>query len=110
MLIHDRSESSHTLDDALGWLRAEGQPKVPRATAIGMEVMLPADQPGVGTTHANNRYDHFLISADLADEEAVMCRIKTYAGENLDLAKKVSDHLPVVAWFRVDEAFKDREE
>jgi hypothetical protein len=37
------------------------------AQAIGMVVMVPTGQEGVGTTHANNRYDHFLVSKDLAD-------------------------------------------
>ena len=32
------------------------------AQAIGMVVMVPAGQDGIGTTHANNRYDHFLVS------------------------------------------------
>ena len=80
------------------------------ADDLGLEVMTPADQDGVGTTHSikNNRYDHFLISPDLAEEEAVMCRIVTYSGEDLLLAKKTSDHLPVVAWFRISEHFRDR--
>jgi len=40
------------------------------AETLSMSVMIPACQEGVGTTHAGNRYDHFLISPDLADEEA----------------------------------------
>ena len=66
-------------------------------------------QDGIGTTHAGNRYDHFLISQDLADEEAMTCRIEVYSGDDLTIAEKVSDHLPVVAWFRTDEGFRDRE-
>ena len=79
------------------------------AEAIGMLVMVPPGQDGVGTTHAGNRYDHFLISQDLADEEAITCRIETYTGDDLEVAKKVSDHLPVIAWFRKDGSFRDRE-
>jgi exonuclease III len=79
------------------------------AQAIGMLVMVPPGQDGVGTTHAGNRYDHFLISKDLADEEAITCRIETYSGDALEMAKPVSDHVPVIAWFRTDEAFRDRE-
>jgi len=78
------------------------------AQAIGMEVMDPADQTGVGTTHAGNRYDHFLISPDLAKEEAVRCCIVTYSGSDLKIAKKVSDHLPVLALFKADEQYRDR--
>ena len=68
---------------------------------------MPKGQEGVGTTHANNRYDHFLISPDLAKEEAVSCRIQTFEGEDLETAKRVSDHLPVVAVFDTDEDFGD---
>jgi endonuclease/exonuclease/phosphatase family metal-dependent hydrolase len=78
------------------------------AQAIGMVVMVPAGQDGIGTTHANNRYDHFLVSPDLANEEAVSCRIHTFTGEDLEIAKRVSDHLPVLATFQADDLFRDR--
>lgn len=78
------------------------------AQSIGMEVMVPADQDGVGTTHAGNRYDHFLVSPDLANEEAVRCCIVTFAGSDLKRAKKVSDHLPVLALFNADAQYRDR--
>jgi hypothetical protein len=77
------------------------------ADSIGMVVMVPSGQTGVGTTHAGNRYDHFLISPDLANEEAVEARIVTFSGSELTTAKQVSDHLPVTAWFRTDEQFRD---
>jgi hypothetical protein len=48
-----------------------------------MEVMVPPGQDGVGTTHAGNRYDHFLISQDLESEEAIACEIKTFPGEDI---------------------------
>lgn len=79
------------------------------ADSIGMKVMVPSGQDGVGTTHAGNRYDHFLISPDLADEEAVSCRIQTFTGDDLETAKSVSDHLPVLALFRAQSKFRDRE-
>jgi endonuclease/exonuclease/phosphatase family metal-dependent hydrolase len=79
------------------------------AESIGMKVMAPLGQEGVGTTHAGNRYDHFLISPDLANEEAVTCKIQTFTGNDLEIAKRVSDHLPVLAFFRTDARFKDRQ-
>jgi exonuclease III len=63
----------------------------------------------VGTTHANNRYDHFLVSPDLASEEALSCGIQTFAGADLEIAKRVSDHLPVLARFSTDTKYKDRD-
>lgn len=78
------------------------------AQAIGLKVMVPAGQVGVGTTHAGNRYDHFLVSPDLASEEAVDCRIETFSGADLATATAVSDHLPVTARFRTDGEFRDR--
>jgi endonuclease/exonuclease/phosphatase family metal-dependent hydrolase len=80
----------------------------PLARDIGMVVMVPASQDGQGTTHAGNRYDHFLISPDLANEEAVSAHIETFAGDDLAVAKQVSDHLPVVATFKTDDQFKDK--
>jgi len=76
------------------------------ADSIGMEVMVPPGQDGVGTTHAGNRYDHFLISPDLESEEAIACEIKTFLGE--EIAEEVSDHLPVLAVFSTQPRFKDR--
>ena len=78
------------------------------AESIGMVVMVPLGQDGVGTTHAGNRYDHFLISPDLANEEALSCRIQTFAGDDLEIAKTVSDHLPVIASFKADLIYRDK--
>ncbi len=78
------------------------------AEALGLIVMVPAGQDGVGTTYAGNRYDWFLISPDLAREEAVSCRIVTFPDPDLPTAKSVSDHRPVEAVFRTDPAFRDR--
>lgn len=77
------------------------------AAALGMRVMVPAGQDGVGTTDGNNRYDHFLVTPDLADEEMVSCRIRTYPGD--ETAWEVSDHLPVLAVFSTAGAYKDRD-
>ena len=77
------------------------------AESIGMQVMIPVAQDGVGTTHAGNRYDHFLISPDLANEEAVACQIHTFADD--EIAEKVSDHIPVVAVFRTKSKYRDRQ-
>ncbi|HQH54688.1 MAG TPA: hypothetical protein PKY01_19830 [Candidatus Hydrogenedentes bacterium] len=79
------------------------------ASTIGMVVMLPEDQKGVGTTDGGNRNDHFLISRDLAEEEAVSCRIETFDGHDETLVFRVSDHLPVLARFRTGEIFRDRD-
>ena len=78
------------------------------AATLGLAVVASPGQDGVGTTHAGNRYDHFLVSPDLANEEAVTCRIMTFSGSDLESAKRVSDHVPVVARFRTDERFRDR--
>lgn len=78
------------------------------AASLGLTVVASPGQEGVGTTHAGNRYDWFLVSPDLASEEAETCRVITFAGDDLAIAKKVSDHMPVVAAFRTDAAFMDR--
>lgn len=78
------------------------------ATDVGLKVLVPAGQDGVGTTHAGNRYDHFLVSDDLMREEAISAHIETFTGADLVTAKRVSDHLPVVATFRTDARFRDR--
>jgi endonuclease/exonuclease/phosphatase family metal-dependent hydrolase len=78
------------------------------ANSTGMVVMVPKGQDGVGTTHAGNRYDHFLVSPDLAKEEAVSCRIETFTGEDDRIAESVSDHVPVVAYFSTDAKYQDR--
>jgi endonuclease/exonuclease/phosphatase family metal-dependent hydrolase len=78
------------------------------AQATGLVVMVPAGQDGVGTTYAGNRYDHFLVSPDLASEEAVGAHIETFAGDDLAAAKETSDHMPVTTRFRTDERFRDK--
>lgn len=77
------------------------------AEALGMEVMIPAGQDGVGTTDGNNRYDHFLITPDLANEEAIACEIQTYPDD--PLVWQVSDHLPVLAVFSTQSRYRDRD-
>jgi len=78
------------------------------AASLGLTVLASPGQEGVGTTHAGNRYDWFLVSPDLASEEAETCRVITFAGDDLAIARKVSDHMPVVAAFRTDATFRDR--
>ena len=78
------------------------------AASLGLTVMASPGQEGVGTTQAGKRYDWFLVSPDLATEEAETCRIITFAGDDLEVAKKVSDHLPVMATFKTDGKFRDR--
>lgn len=77
------------------------------STQIGMEVMEPENQEGVGTMHTGNRYDYFLISPDLVSEEAQTCHIKVFSGSDLEIAKQVSDHLPVLAHFSDALEFSD---
>ena len=92
----------------VGDFNTQGQAIQELATSIGMMVMTPTGQDGLGTTHAGNRYDHFLISPDLANEEAINCRIHSFTGDDLTIAKRVSDHLPVIAFFKTDLQYKDR--
>jgi endonuclease/exonuclease/phosphatase family metal-dependent hydrolase len=90
-----------------GDFNTEGQDIEDLANSIGLIVFSPAGQEGIGTTYAGHRYDHFLISPDLANEEAVSCHINTFTSD-LETAKKVSDHLPVTAIFKTDLKFKDK--
>lgn len=80
------------------------------ARELGMVVLLPAGQDDVGTTHAGNRYDHFVVSLDLAEEEAAghAARIITFEGPDLSVARTVSDHLPIQASFSRAERYRDR--
>ena len=72
-----------------------------------MVVMVPVGQEGIGTTVGNNRYDHFLISPDLANEEAIAFEIQMFGEE--EIAWEVPDNVPVVAVFGADSKFRDRE-
>lgn len=74
---------------------------------LGMEVMEPENQEGVGTMHTGNRYDYFLISPDLVSEEAQTCHIEVFGESELAIAKQVSDHLPVIAYFSNALEFSD---
>lgn len=91
-----------------GDFNTEGKDIEDLADSIGMIVLAPVGQDGIGTTYAGHSYDHFLISPDLANEEAVSCHINTF-GADLETAKKVSDHMPVTAVFKTDSKFKDRQ-
>jgi len=76
------------------------------AQSIGMIVIDTSNKQG--TTHAGNRYDYFLCSPDLANEEIVSCWIETFTGADLEKAKAVSDHLPVQILLRTEEGYRDR--
>jgi endonuclease/exonuclease/phosphatase family metal-dependent hydrolase len=90
----------------VGDFNTEGADIRELASSIGLRVMDPTSQ--TGTTHAGHHYDWFLISPDLADEEAIDCHVETFSSADLATATAVSDHLPVVARFRTDEKFRDR--
>ncbi len=90
-----------------GDFNTEGQDIKDLADSIGMIVFAPAGQEGLGTTNAGQDYDHFLISPDLANEEAVSCSIITFTND-VETAKKVSDHMPVTAVFKTDSNFRDK--
>lgn len=92
----------------VGDFNTEGADIENLAQALGLEVMTPAGQEGVGTTYAGHRYDHLRVSPDLALEEAVSCSIQTYAGADLAAAQSVSDHRPVEARFKTDRPYRDR--
>jgi exonuclease III len=111
LLLKDLVKLMLTIDPdviIVGDFNTQGQAIQELATSIGMTVMTPAGQDGVGTTHAGNRYDHFLISPDMANEEALNCRIHIFIGDDLVQAKRVSDHLPVIAFFKTDSQYRDR--
>jgi endonuclease/exonuclease/phosphatase family metal-dependent hydrolase len=78
------------------------------ADTLGLLVMVPPGQNGVGTTHAGNRYDHFLVSPDLAEEEAMASQIVLWEGTDQTMAEVVSDHVPILTRFRTDSHFRDR--
>lgn len=59
-------------------------------------------------TMTGDRYDHVLISPDLANEEAVSARIVRFTGTDSGIAERVSDHVPLVATFRIDDGYQDR--
>ena len=88
----------------VGDFNTEGKAIEDLAKSLGLYVM---NNPGA-STHAGHRYDYFLVSTDLQSEEAKDCQIVFFATEDEALAKKASDHLPVVAKFKTDQCFRDR--
>ena len=78
------------------------------AERIGFEVLYGRNQLSVGTLHSGNSYDYFLISPDLASEEAHSAEVITFAMNQRATAQRVSDHRPVRAHFLCDEGFRDR--
>ncbi len=81
------------------------------ADEIGLNVMIPPGQEGVDTTFGThgNCYDHFLISNDLLNEEAIDSQIIVFNEEEIESAQIISDHRPVAAEFKYDDHFRDRE-
>ena len=86
------------------------QPDKARSLAerLGMTVLLGGNQAAVGTLYSGNSYDYFLISPDLAAEEAQGATVVVFDGADLEIARRVSDHMPVLAFFACDERFRDR--
>jgi len=78
------------------------------AERLGMSVLLGSNQAAVGTLYSGNSYDYFLISPDLAAEEAQGATVVVFDGADLEIARRVSDHMPVLAFFACDERFRDR--
>lgn len=77
------------------------------AKSCGLRV-LAADNPDVGTTYAGKSYDFILVSPDLAQEEAFgSSHVVKFAPVDIEVAKAVSDHRPVIASFRTDEKYAD---
>lgn len=78
------------------------------AQEIGMNIMPTPGQENQGTKlDSGNRYDYFMVSRDVYNEEAGECWIEVFSGKDLGLAEEVSDHLPVVCEFRADEEYSD---
>jgi len=77
------------------------------ATSCGLRV-LAADNSDIGTTTAGKSYDFILVSPDLAEEEAIgSSHIVEFATMDIEVAKAVSDHRPVIAQFRTNHQFSD---
>jgi hypothetical protein len=49
-----------------------------------------------------------MASPDLATEEAAGAAVVEFAGTELETARRVSDHKPVLARFRCADSFRDR--
>lgn len=67
-------------------------------------ILEPVDAPQ-GTTRGGHTYDYFLLSPDLAEEEAVGFSVGL-SGNAMNWA--ASDHRPVIGRFRTDAQFQDR--
>lgn len=77
------------------------------AASLGLHV-LASDNAGIGTTYAGSLYDFILISPDLYSEEAFgSTHVVVFGDRQIDIARKVSDHRPVIAQFRTDERYAD---
>ena len=78
------------------------------ADRLGLVLLKGGNQASVGTLHSGSSYDYFLVSPDLAAEEAQGATVVVFESADLDIARRVSDHMPVLAFFSCDERFRDR--
>ena len=77
------------------------------AALLGLSV-LASDNASVGTTYAGSLYDFILVSPGLYDQEALgTSHIVVFGDGQVDIARRVSDHRPVIAQFRTDERYAD---
>jgi endonuclease/exonuclease/phosphatase family metal-dependent hydrolase len=79
------------------------------AATLGLLVLSPVGPNATPTNYAQGPkwYDHILVSPDLFMEEAIASWTVVFA--DTETAKVVSDHRPVVAMFRTDSQYCDRE-
>lgn len=78
------------------------------AERLGMRVLMGDNQLEVGTLHSGSSYDYFLVSPDLADEEAQGATVVVFDDADVEIARRVSDHKPLLAFFACDASFRDR--
>ena len=78
------------------------------AERLGMSVLFAVNQTAVGTLHSGSSYDYFLLSPDLAEEEALGATVVVFEDTDLEIARRVSDHMPLLAYFSCGERFRDR--
>jgi len=79
------------------------------AAELGLEILIPNNMGGVGTTYAADihTYDYILVSPDLYNEEALGSHICVFSHTDEQIARAVSDHRPVIAAFCTDLAYTD---
>lgn len=78
------------------------------ADRLGLVVLKGRNQAATGTLHSGSHYDYFLVSPDLSAEEAQGATVVVFEGADLEIARRVSDHRPLLAFFACDDRFRDR--